>query len=493
MAPRQTVELFGPVAASMRDALKYPVRLESATTFPDFTRELAAGRYDIAYIQPFDYPDAVDKYGYLPIARLDAPLVGRLVVRDDSPIRKLEDLRGNILALPPAASAVARMALRALHSHQLVPGRDIEVRHFSSHDSCLQQMWTGAAGACGTSKEPILVFERRMQTSLRPIYDTPALPHALFVVHRRVPEEHRIKLQALITGWNQNEAGLAMLKNLGFPALVVPKPAEYAVMRDYDPPASAASAAPAAAGDLTLGVFPFLSPGVLAQKFAPVQLALGGAAGVAVQLRTASSYESFGQAIASATHAVVLVQPFDYAKAAAHGYVALAGMRERISGTFFVLEGSPYRTIADFRGKLVATPPADSAQSRLALQALAQAGLEPGRSVTIAYRKSHESCLQQVQGGQAVACATNELARTLQAKELTQGLRSVGQTEQVPGMLFMAHRRLPAHTREQLRAEIVGWKDSPAGRKVLQAIGFGDFGAVDVAEYQRLPRLEAGR
>ena len=78
MAPRQTVELFGPVAASMQDALKRPVRLESAATFADFTRELAAGRYDIALIQPFDYPDAVEKYGYLPLARLDAALTQSL-------------------------------------------------------------------------------------------------------------------------------------------------------------------------------------------------------------------------------------------------------------------------------------------------------------------------------------------------------------------------------------------------------------------------------
>lgn len=485
MAPRQTVELFGPVAASMQDALKRPVRLESATTFADFTRELAAGRYDIAHIQPFDYPDAVEKYGYLPLARLDAPLVSRLVVRADSRLQTIEDLRGTTIALPPAESAIARMVLRALHDNRLVPGRDIEVRHFGSHDSCLQQVWTSAASACGTAQAPLLVFEKRMQAALRPIHDTPALPHSLFVVHRRVPAVHRIELQALVTGWNQNEAGLAMLKNLGFPGLVVPKPAEYAAMRNYDPPAAATG--------LTLGVFPVLSPGLLARNFAPAQLALGKATGATVQLRTATSYDNFGTAVASASYDVVLVQPFDYAKAAAHGYLALAAMKERISGTFFVLDDSPFQRIADFRGKVVATPPADSAQSRLARQALAQAGLEAGRDVTIAYHKSHEACLRQVQGGQAVACATNELARTLQAKELTRDLRTVGRTDKVPGLLFMAHRRLSDQTREQLQAEIIGWKDSEPGHKVLQAIGFGAFGAVDVAEYKHLPRLEAGR
>ena len=493
MAPRQTVELFGPVAASMQHALKHPVRLESAATFPDFTRELAAGRYDIALVQPFDYPAAVDQYGYLPLARIDAPLLARLVVRDDSRYQKIEDLRGTTIALPPAPSANARMMLRALLDNRLVPGRDIEVQHFNSHDSCLQQVWAGLASACGSASPPILVFEQRMQARLRPIYDTPAIPHALFVAHRRVPAVHRARLQNLILGWNQSEAGRVMLKNLALPGFVAVGPTDYARMRNFDAATGAATTAPAAPTALTLGVFPFLSPGVLARNFAPTQLALGKATGAAVLLRTTTSYDSFGDAVASATYDVVFVQPFDYAKAAAHGYLALAGMKERITGTFFVLEDSPYQRITDFRGKVVATPPAASAQSQLARRALAQAGLEPGRDVTITYRKSHEACLQQVQGKQAAACATNERARALQPKELTQGLRSVGQTEQVPGPLFMAHQRLSARTREQLQAEITGWKDNPAGRKVLQSIGFGDFVAVNVADYQRLPKIEAGR
>lgn len=74
MAPRQIVELYGPIAASMETVLKHPVRLESAATFPDFGRNLEERSYDIALIQPFDYPNAIDNFGYLPLAQLDAPV-----------------------------------------------------------------------------------------------------------------------------------------------------------------------------------------------------------------------------------------------------------------------------------------------------------------------------------------------------------------------------------------------------------------------------------
>ena len=172
-APRQTVAHFGPVVAQIEAVLGHAVRLESMPSFAAFTRELAAGRYDVAYIQPFDYLDAVEKYGYLPLARVNATLLSQLVVREDSHYQTIHSLRGTTIALPPGQSANARMVLRALNDHQLVPGRDVEVRYFNTHDSCLQQVWAGLASACGTSRAPILVFEQRMQARLRSVHDTP--------------------------------------------------------------------------------------------------------------------------------------------------------------------------------------------------------------------------------------------------------------------------------------------------------------------------------
>ena len=54
----------------------------------------------------------------------------------------------------------------------------------------------------------------------------------------------------------------------------------------------------------------------------------------------------------------------------------------------------------------------------------------------------------------------------------------------------MAHQRLGPKVREQLQAEIVGWKNSAAGNKVLESIRIGDLIPVNVTEYQRLKRSE---
>lgn len=489
MAPRQTVEFYGPVAASMEAALKHPVRLESVQTFPAFSRAMEQQKYDIALIQPFDYPNVVEKFGYIPLARLATELVTQFFVRDDSNFHNLEDLRGTMIAMPPEPAANTRMALRALDDNNLIPGKDLEIHFFNSHDSCIQQVWAGSASACATARPPIQIFEQRMQAKLRAIYDTPPIPHVLFVANPRVPEEQRTQLQKLIISWSQTREGKAMLKNLGFPGFVAPKPTEYAVMRNYAPTLTVPSTRTAKDNELFLGVFPFLSVRQLAQNFAPTLPALSKAAGISVHLRTASSFDSFGDAIASEVYDIVVVQPYDYAIASSHGYVPLAGMREPLQGTFFVLKNSPYQRIADFRGQVVAMPPVDAAQSHLGRQALVQAGLNPGRDVTIDYRMTHDSCLLQVQQGVAAACVTAKITLTMLPKELSKGLRSVGKTVTIPGVLFMAHKRMPENTRKQLQAEIISWNDSAEGRKILQSIHLGEFAPVDIDLYRNLPKL----
>jgi len=490
MAPRQIVELFGPVSTNMESILKHPVKLESAASFQEYRQLLEEQKLDIALIQPFDYPKVVDEYGYLPLARQDEPLITRLMVREDSKFNKLNDLRGTTIALPPEPSANARMTIRALYDNKLIPGRDVTVTHFKSHDSCLQQVWIGEASACGTSNSPLLVFEKRMQAKLRTIYDTPPIPHTLFVINPRVPAESRAKLLRLITGWSQTEEGRTMMKSLGFPGFVPAKPADYVVMHNYDPVVTAPKIESLAANEMVLGVFPYISARVVAQNFAPAIPALSQAAGKNILLRTATNFEAFSDAIVAASYDIVLVQPFDYAKASQHGYLPLAAMNGFVQSKFRVLENSPYHQISDFKGKMVALPPVDSANSRLGRKALLQAGLIPGKDVTIEYRKSHEACMQHMRNGGAVACLISDTMLSMVPHEMQLGLRDVGLTEKVPGPLFMVHKRIPEKESKRLQIEILSWKDTEKDRKILNSMQFGDFIKVNINDYINIPRFD---
>ena len=484
MAPRQTVEFYGPVAANIEAALKHPVRLESVQSFSAFSRAMEKRTYDIALIQPFDYPNVVDKHGYIPIAQLAVPLVTQFFVRADSKFKKIEDLRDSLIAMPPQLAANSRMAVRALYDNNLIPGKDVKVRYFNSHDSCIQQVWTGLASACATAMPPILIFEKRMQASLRPIYDTPPIPHVLFVVSPDLSLEQRQKLQELMIGWSQSAKGKNLLKNLGFPGFVAAKPAAYKVMKNYDPIADAMKASPGAGKDLMLGVFPFLGARQLAQNFAPILPMLTQSTGSKVHLRTAVNFASFTEGLNSETFDIMFIQPFDYATASKHGYIALAGMSDQAQGTFFVLKQSPYQKITDFKGKVVAMPPQNSVMAYLGREALKKAGLEPGNNVTLDYRQTHDSCLMQVQRHKAEACISAFIIPGMLPTKITHGLRKVGKTDVLPGVLFMAHKRINRKIRRQLKKNIISLKNNAEGRKILKSIHLGNFSEIDVREYE---------
>lgn len=490
MAPRQTIRFYGPIAADMERVLNYPVKLESQRSFTDFTHALALHTYDIALIQPFDYPEVVEKLGYIPLARLSVPLVTQFYVRNDSRYHSLADLRGTTIAMPPAKAANSRMALRALYDNKLIPGRDVNIRYFNSHDSCIQQVWVGNASACTTTSPPLKVFEKRMQASLRSIYATPPIPHVIFVADPRVPAEDRAKLQQLILGWDQNAHGRAMLKDLGFPPFTAVKPGEYAVMRNYEPATDIATDSAGDARDFVLGIFPYLSTRQLVKNFAPLLPALTHAVEMPVHLRTASNFGGFSDNLAAGKYDIVLVQPFEFEKAVHLGYIPIAGMKDLAYGTFFVRKNSSYQRITDFKGKTIAMAPAESAQSRLGLRALRKAGLTPDRDVSIKYVNTHDACLREVQRGAAAACATSPIVLKMLPEDFANGLRQVGETEKMPGVVFLAHKRLSETTREKLQKEILSWKDSKQGHKILDSMQFGSFVQVNPDLYKNLSGME---
>lgn len=492
LAPRQTIELYGPVASSMEKALGRPVKLESVPSFTDFMREMSRHTYDIALIQPFDYPMAVDAYGFKPVAQLSVPLVSQFFVRSDSRFNELDDLRGTTIAMPPAQAANARMTLRALYDNNLIPGRDVEVRYFNSHDSCIQQVWVGNASACGTARPPIAIFEQRMGARLRPIYDAPAIPHIMFVVNSRISERDRVALQQEIVGWSQTVKGRILLKNLGFPAFVAPRSEEYAIMHDYAgvEPANISFAQVQAKTEINFGVFPFLTPRQLANYFAPLLNKVSKSIGKRMHLLTAANFGGFMDNVEAGSYDVIVVQPFEYKNAVRAGYLPVARMKDDLQGTFWVGKNSPYQRIEDFRGQAVALPPIDSAMSRLGMQALKQVGLEPGITVNISYHANHASCMQQVHQKTAAACVSATIMRATLPKELAEGLRKVGRTESVPGLLVMAHSRLSKSLRRQLQSALLSLTGDKESKKNEQSSLYSDLIPVDPSLYERLSQPE---
>jgi phosphonate transport system substrate-binding protein len=232
--PVLTVDrIFGPVAAQFAEDLGRPVHLKTKSTFARFAEELRKETYDIVLVHPFFYVEARDQYHYLPLARLDEPLTGMIMVREDDPIETLADLKGRTIGLPPALAAVSEMAKASLLDAGLVPGIDIKLEHYRTKPACLQAVATGRVAACGLPRFALSQIDPKNELKLRLMYETPAISNFVFAVHARVPESDRIKICESILAWPFTAKGRSILAGAAWSRFVPARDEEYDEVRRY--------------------------------------------------------------------------------------------------------------------------------------------------------------------------------------------------------------------------------------------------------------------
>lgn len=230
----ELLKVYTPIAENFEKGLNKPVELATRPSYEQFVDELNREAYDIAFIQPFDYPTAHDIHHYVPIARRISPLTAIFIVRKESPIQKLEDLRGKTLAEPAPSAAVTYLSRKALQNAGFDLKKDIKVVTGKNHISCIQMLLIGRADACTTVRPALEQYsDPKVFARFRIIYETPPVPHTLFIAHSRLSEAEIQKLQEIIISWPYNAEGKAILSKGPLVPFVKALDSEYDVIRQF--------------------------------------------------------------------------------------------------------------------------------------------------------------------------------------------------------------------------------------------------------------------
>jgi len=231
LPPRELEKVYAPVAKEFSEILGKEVHLRSNSSYQNFMENLDEGKFDIAFVQPFDYIRLADKLGYKPLATRIEPLSTIFVVDKASTLKSAADFKGKTIALPPKVAAVSRLTVDYLKKHGLDPEKDVTLTYHRSHISCMQQVIIKAADACGTAAPALRFFEHKMKVELKVVAETDSIPHALFAVHPSLPQEEYNKLKSAILSWSQTDRGKALLKQGKLSAYKDIKDEDYNVVR----------------------------------------------------------------------------------------------------------------------------------------------------------------------------------------------------------------------------------------------------------------------
>lgn len=227
-------EVYSPISADFSNKTGRRVILRSAPSFESFETSLFREEYDIAFIQPFDFLEAHDKHNYLPMARRDVPLRTILLVRNDSQLTSLQDIRGKLVASAAPSAAVTKLLKKELKKHGMDAEKDVRWIFKHTHFACMQSVLVKEADACTTATRALKHWESvRLEERFKVIHTAEGIPHTLFVIHKRVPEEIRELLKKTIIEWPTNDTGRKILSRGNMRPFIEATAKEYDVLRGY--------------------------------------------------------------------------------------------------------------------------------------------------------------------------------------------------------------------------------------------------------------------
>lgn len=230
VAPQQSASelarVWTPILNLLTEKTGYVLHFATAKDVSTFEQRLAAGEYDIAYMNPLTYTVFHRAPGYRVLAKeKERMLHGIVVVHKDAEISDISQLHGKTVAFTdPKAFAAAILVQAELGKREIA----VIPKYVASHDSVYLAVARGLVAAGGGIPRTFDNLPPEIRKQLRILWHTAAYtPHA-FAAHPRLADATATRLQVALTTIADDPRGADLLRTLGLHPLTL------AVDRDYD-------------------------------------------------------------------------------------------------------------------------------------------------------------------------------------------------------------------------------------------------------------------
>lgn len=206
---------FEPLARYLSAGLGRTVKVRIGRDYEEHIDEIGADRVDIAYMGPVSYVRLVQRYGAKPLlARLErrgrATLEGHIVVRDDSALQALNDLRGHSFAFGDPESTMSSVVPQAVLADAGIRPNDLRrVMRFHGHSNVALAVLSGQMDAGAVKAE---VYQDFARLGLRSLVQLPGVSEHLFVARADMPPAEVERLRDLLLNLAQAPGGPEVLK-----------------------------------------------------------------------------------------------------------------------------------------------------------------------------------------------------------------------------------------------------------------------------------------
>lgn len=236
-----TITSFTPLAHYLGRRLGRPVEIETTPDMDSFWRAIKAKRYDIVNLNQLHYIRSHVRYGYDAIAKNEefgkSTISSVLVVRRDSHIRSLADLKGKRIVFGGGKTAMMgyvvvkamlrRAGLRRTDYRGVLAPNPLNALIAVYHHQA-------DAGGIGNVLMSMPWIDGRVDLhNIRILAKSRSIPQLPWAVRDDMPRALRQEIQTTLVNMKQNAAGRAALHAARLTGLVPATDAEYNTLRGF--------------------------------------------------------------------------------------------------------------------------------------------------------------------------------------------------------------------------------------------------------------------
>lgn len=218
--PKKLFQVYGPVVDRLNERIAGArFRLEASRSYADFERKLERRELEFALPNPWQTLRSLDQ-GYRVIGKMgdDATFRGTLLVRRDSGITGLAQLKGRRVSAPsPTALAAAMMPFFMLQAHGVDPARDVELVFVGSQESSILSVYEGQTAASATWPVPwrgFVASHPAEAAALAVLAETDPLVNNGVVVRGDLPHDLGARVAEVLVGLSADDAGRKILEGI---------------------------------------------------------------------------------------------------------------------------------------------------------------------------------------------------------------------------------------------------------------------------------------
>lgn len=203
---------WGPVLDRLGKSTQLCFELIVPATIPQFETDLANGKPDFVFMNPYHVVMKWQEHQYVPLVASSEPLFGVLTVKKDNKYASLQDLRNGKIAFPAPNSFAASLLIRSLLTNNGVPFEPLYVK---THSNVYRSVVRGDGAVAGGGIHTTLSAEPpELRDELRVLAETKHYTSHPFSANARVPKAIQERVQTAFLDLAKTADGAELLSRI---------------------------------------------------------------------------------------------------------------------------------------------------------------------------------------------------------------------------------------------------------------------------------------